>query len=72
MIGALTVAENLALKGYRRKEFRRGLFLDRKKMARHSEALVEEYAIKVPDTSMPAQSLSGGNQQKVILARELL
>jgi simple sugar transport system ATP-binding protein len=72
MVAALTVAENLALKGYRGEGLRRGPFLDREKMARHSNEVIEEFDIKVPDPRMLAQSLSGGNQQKVILARELL
>jgi simple sugar transport system ATP-binding protein len=72
MVGAMTVAENLALKGYRRAQYQRGIFLDRGKIDRHSSEVVDEFAIKVPDRKMPARLLSGGNQQKVILARELL
>lgn len=72
MVGAMTVTENLALKGYRRAEFQKGPFLDHEKMAHHSSEVVCDYAIKVPDARMPVHLLSGGNQQKVILARELL
>lgn len=72
MVHAMSVAENLVLKGYRRKEFQKGPILYRTKIEQHAREIVEEYAIKVPDEAMPVHFLSGGNQQKVILARELL
>ena len=66
-----TLAENLVLHGYRRKpESRRGL-LQLGTIARHAKRLLEEFDVRggTPDT--PAFALSGGNQQKVVLAREI-
>ena len=40
-------------------------------MTRHAEEAVENFDIKTPSTSTLAESLSGGNQQKLIVAREL-
>lgn len=72
MVHAMTVAENLVLKGYRREDYQQGPFLNRAKIEQHARVVVKEYDIKVPHDQMPVHFLSGGNQQKVILARELL
>ena len=70
-IGTFTVAENLLLIDHGEKRFlRRGLY-DFRAIRDHSQALVEEYAVKTPSLETPVKSLSGGNIQKLILAREL-
>ncbi|MBO9521362.1 MAG: ABC transporter ATP-binding protein [Nocardioidaceae bacterium] len=67
-----SVFDNIALRLYRDPEYRRGLFLRRGAMQRRVQELVEEYSIRVPSAAVPAGALSGGNQQRVIAARELL
>jgi len=67
----LSVAENLALKQYRAPTFGRGIFLNRRVMAKQAARLVNEYAIATPTVATAARKLSGGNLQKVILAREI-
>ena len=47
-----------------------GFHLDYKYINSHAAELVEAYDIRTPDVQNPAEKLSGGNQQKVILARE--
>jgi simple sugar transport system ATP-binding protein len=42
-----------------------------KEMDRHAEEAIEEFDVKTPSTTTLAESLSGGNQQKLIVAREL-
>ena len=70
-IGDFTVAENLLLIDHGTEAFvTRGLF-DFKAIREHSEVLVDEYAVKTPTLETPARNLSGGNIQKLILAREL-
>ena len=70
-IGTFTVAENLLLIDHGEKRFlRRGLY-DFRAIRDHSQALVEEYAVKTPSLETQVKSLSGGNIQKLILAREL-
>ncbi len=67
----LSVAENLILKVYRRPPFKRGPFLNTQFIKEWSEKLVAEYGITTPGVDAPAGSLSGGNVQRLVLAREL-
>jgi len=66
-----TIQENLIVDRYEREPFTRGGFLRPSEVARNSEALIEQYAIRTPDGTLPVGSLSGGNMQKVVVAREL-
>lgn len=65
----MTVAENLALVDPTRVS-RRGVF-DRDAMRTHALAMIEEFDIQCAGPDAPMWSLSGGNQQRVVLAREL-
>ncbi|WNI24396.1 ABC transporter ATP-binding protein [Streptomyces sp. ITFR-16] len=66
----LSVAENLFLG--RLDAFRRfGVLLDRPAMHRAAGRVLTEYAVRAAGPGAPMSSLSGGNQQKVVLAREL-
>ena len=70
-IAAFTVSENMLLIDHREPRFlHRGLF-DFGAIRTHSQGLVDEYAVKTPTLETPVRSLSGGNIQKLILAREL-
>jgi len=67
----LSVAENLALSDIPSGRFvRRGL-LRPKAVRAHAKRLLEEYDVRPPDPDLSVLSLSGGNQQKVVIAREL-
>lgn len=67
----LTVEENIMLEEHARPPFARSIFLDFQAIASHTNALIKEYEIKTPSTRTPLRNLSGGNIQKLILAREL-
>jgi len=69
MIGALSIAENIAMP--RLSQYRRWGLLDRKRMRADAAAAITEFSIRAPGPDAPIGSLSGGNQQKVVLAREL-
>jgi simple sugar transport system ATP-binding protein len=70
-IAAFTVSENMLLVDHRDDRFlNRGLF-DFAAIREHCQGLVDEYAVKTPTLETPVRSLSGGNIQKLILAREL-
>jgi simple sugar transport system ATP-binding protein len=65
------LAENLALHEYRKPDMSRWGWLSPKKMAARARTLLSEYDVRGGDSDTPAASLSGGNQQKVVIAREL-
>ncbi len=65
----LDVAENLMLG--RQREFRGRLGLDLGRLARHGRGLVERFDIRPPRLDVAAGALSGGNQQKVVVGREM-
>jgi ABC-type uncharacterized transport system ATPase subunit len=67
----LSITDNVIMKSYRRAPIARGLTLDNDAARQKAEGLKEEYAIRAPTVEQPARMLSGGNLQRVILAREL-
>jgi simple sugar transport system ATP-binding protein len=71
LVPALTVAENLLLPELGRRGISAAGLLSRRAMRARAQALVAEFDIRVAGPDVPAGSLSGGNQQKVVLAREL-
>ncbi|MHA1966080.1 MAG: ABC transporter ATP-binding protein [Candidatus Thorarchaeota archaeon] len=68
MVLDLSVRENLMISYYSESE---GLFIDRDTMVELTDNLIEQYAIDTPSPLTPMRSLSGGNKQKVVVAREL-
>jgi general nucleoside transport system ATP-binding protein len=66
-----TVSENLVLEDHGRAPYARGIFLDFNAIRKHSAELVKGYSVKTPGIDTPLKNLSGGNIQKLILAREL-
>lgn len=71
MIRGFTVAENLILREHQEPPYSRAGFLDLKAIAEHSEILIDNFSVKTPSQETLVKSLSGGNIQKLILAREL-
>lgn len=65
------VAENLVLCTYYKDPYARGVVLQYEKILENSEKLVQDFDIRTPSSFTSVGSLSGGNQQKVIIAREL-
>lgn len=64
------IAENLVLNTYYQKPFTNGVVLQEKVILSTAEQLIREFDIRTPGPLVPAGALSGGNQQKVIVARE--
>jgi simple sugar transport system ATP-binding protein len=71
MIAEFTVAENLILREHGKSPYARRGFLQFQNIARASRDLVRSFSVKTPSLETPIKNLSGGNIQKVILAREL-
>ena len=70
LIGDFTVADNLVLTGYWQEPYSRGLQLNGDAIVESADRLVSEFDIRTPSIFNPVGNLSGGNQQKVIAARE--
>lgn len=66
-----TVAENMVLQTYYRPPFSTKSRLNWEAIRREARRLIEQFDIRTPGEDVSASSLSGGNQQKVIVAREL-
>jgi simple sugar transport system ATP-binding protein len=71
LVAGMTVAENLVLTRYHSKEFSSGVQVNWAKVLVTANNLVSEYDIRASGVGAIASTLSGGNQQKVIVAREL-
>ncbi len=65
-----TVADNLVLTDYYRAPYSRGIVRNDVAIALHGATAVKEYDIRTPSAQFAANTLSGGNQQKVVVARE--
>jgi simple sugar transport system ATP-binding protein len=70
LILSFPIHDNLVLCTYYKPPFARGIALQEKTILGNAETLVEQYDVRTPSIYVPASSLSGGNQQKVIVARE--
>ncbi len=66
-----TFQQNILLKMYRNKEVKKGPFIDSNKINNFCSTLISDYSVKVDDLNAPVKTFSGGNIQKVVLAREL-
>jgi simple sugar transport system ATP-binding protein len=71
IVPSFSIQENLILKDFASSRFSRGPFLLLKDADRNAQELRKKYDIRCPSIKTAAGSLSGGNIQKVILAREL-
>ncbi len=71
LIQEFSVAENLILRDHAKPPFSAHGWLRWSQVYRHSRHLVQTFRIKTPSLRTPARYLSGGNLQKIVLAREL-
>jgi simple sugar transport system ATP-binding protein len=71
LVPPMTLAENLILGLQRSPDLGAGPLLDRDAIEDRAEELLRTYDVRPPEPRAPASRLSGGNQQKVIVAREL-
>ncbi|GAA0126181.1 ABC transporter ATP-binding protein [Clostridium sp. CTA-19] len=63
--------ENSILGIHKKKPFSNGIVMNYKAIKEHCDKLIEEFDVRTPNNSVNASSLSGGNQQKLIAAREI-
>ena len=70
LAASVTIEENLVLKSYRRPPISVGPFVKRRAVRSTATSLIERFGVKAPSPSTSTRLLSGGNVQKVLLARE--
>jgi ABC-type uncharacterized transport system ATPase subunit len=70
-IREFSVEENIYLHDHSFPPYSHGIFLDFNQMSAHANDLVREFTVKTPSLDTPLKNLSGGNIQKLIMAREL-
>lgn len=66
-----TMSENMVLETYFHPRFNKNGFLDYAAIDKHASRLIEEFDVRTPSIHTKARALSGGNQQKAIIAREV-
>ncbi len=66
-----SLAENMILGYHYTEPFSKNGFMKYDKIHEHAQVLIKEYDVRTPDENVKAGSLSGGNQQKAIIAREM-
>ena len=71
VIADLDVADNLILSDYDRPPFARGILRQLAAVLEHGKRVIQAFDIRAESPEQPLGSLSGGNQQKVVVAREL-
>lgn len=71
LVMEMSVAENMILENHGKEPFSSRGILDWKKINSFSRELIKKFDVRPEDETIPASSLSGGNQQKVIIAREV-
>jgi simple sugar transport system ATP-binding protein len=71
LVGDFTIEENLMLNGSFSAPWAKGLSIDFASRQRETAKLIEQFDIRTPSATTLVKKLSGGNQQKVVVAREL-
>jgi simple sugar transport system ATP-binding protein len=70
LVLSFTLADNLVLNDYYHAPYSRGGVRNEDAIKRDAEKVIEQYDVRTPSATVAASTLSGGNQQKVIVARE--
>ncbi|MCI7080088.1 ATP-binding cassette domain-containing protein, partial [Treponema porcinum] len=68
LVAGMDVTDNILLRSY---DSSKGIFIDKKSGGKHAEDIVKRYGIATPSIHNAVKQLSGGNIQKILLAREI-
>lgn len=71
LVSNLNLADNLILKNYNKFPFSNRFFINESYVNSHTDELIEKFDIDTPNRYIPIKLLSGGNLQKLLLAREI-
>lgn len=70
LVMSYTIADNMVLNRYYQPPYAKNFVLQQEKIEADAQALTTKYDVRTPSIHTPARNLSGGNKQKVIVARE--
>jgi len=70
LVLSYTLEDNFVLTEYYRAPFARGAVRDERAIRERAARLIQEYDVRTPGSTVRADTLSGGNQQKIVVARE--
>ncbi|MUP59918.1 heme ABC transporter ATP-binding protein, partial [Veillonellaceae bacterium M2-4] len=71
LILEMSLADNIALQTYYQKPYSNHGIINHKAITEHAKKLIKKFDVRTKDENLKAGELSGGNQQKAIIAREL-
>jgi simple sugar transport system ATP-binding protein len=71
LIATLSIEENLVLNQYRNQPFAHGWVRNIEAVTTYAQKMIEKFDVRTPSGKNPINSLSGGNKQKVVIAREM-
>jgi general nucleoside transport system ATP-binding protein len=71
LVLGMTIADNLGLRDFDRPPLRRGPWLDHTAFRKQAMDRIDRFRIHCGGSDAPALTLSGGNQQKIVVAREI-
>jgi general nucleoside transport system ATP-binding protein len=70
LVLSFSLTDNVILNDYHAAPYSRGLIRDDEAIQRRADECCAEFDVRTPSTAVPASTLSGGNQQKIVVARE--
>jgi general nucleoside transport system ATP-binding protein len=71
LIQNFSIIENLCLNSHYTPAFSKGGVIDQQKIIEHARDLIQRYDVRAPNETVKVKTLSGGNKQKLIVAREI-
>ncbi len=72
LVPQLDIVDNMLLRDFREPPLGGSMWIDRRVARERAHGLIREYDVRTPNIHIPIRSLSGGNQQKILIGRELL
>ena len=72
LVPQFDIVDNMLLRDYRERPLAKGIWIDRRLAAKRAESLVRDYDVRAPGINTAVRALSGGNQQKILIGREIL
>ncbi len=72
LVPQLDMTDNMLLRDFRERPLAKGMWISRRVARERAQKLIRDYDVRAPGTETALRSLSGGNQQKILIGREVL